>query len=118
MIHKIVEIGIQISFWEIYKSLSVKDYLPPGLERKQTLHLIDYCLFKRELTSKTVYSQTLTLYFIQRILEKQDEDLMNKNLKMIWETAETDFIYQSRVTKKISALYGIVGSANGFWIDF
>ena len=37
---------------------------------------------------------------------------------MIWETAETDFIYQSRVTKKISALYGIVGSANGFWIDF
>lgn len=115
--YKLVKLDIELQKSVHYEPISVKEYLPEGLDRKQLYYLIDNILLRSGLTEKSVHYVYNTggpkpsLHFIWKTAFNDSEtNLIQNSLNVIRYIEENVPIYERRITKReFKAAYGFVG---------
>ena len=116
--YQLVKLDLKLELAEFYDPLSVREYLPPGLDRKKIYYITDSFLLKKGLTSKATHyvyhagGPKPSMHFIWKTPTHQSEsEAIQNNLNVIRKIEKDIPIFERRVTKReFQNAYGFVSS--------
>ena len=103
---------------EFYEPISLREYVPAGLDRRRVYDIVQNVLLSRGLSMKAVHyvfkpgGSKQSLHFVWKIQEDLTEtNLINECLKVISKVDENLPIYERRITKReFKRAYGFIAS--------